>query len=426
MIGTCADFGVTTVRVPGRSGVWVPADERGPERKLGAIGLRVSRGVTMHGIALNCDVDLGWYDRFVPCGIADAGVSTLSLETGREVTVAEVLPRSAGHLADVLAWAPYVPDAELAPVEPSLAPLDAPRCVAVVRAPVRSGDARSASDDRPRHRDPRAAQGVPRASGHAGRRRPARPRGARWRRARFPRPQRVGQDHHDPDAARAGRDRPAGPWRSSGGRSPRRCRRSFAAWARSSSRRSSPPTSAAGRTCRCWRAPSGVPDTRVDAAVETVGLKGRDGDRYKSYSLGMKQRLAIAATLLKDPELLILDEPTNGLDPAGIREVRELVRGLGEAGVTVLLSSHILAEVQQVCTSATIIGNGRMLASGPVADLLGTSTVHRVVAPDEAAARAALESAGITDHRRGGRRPARRHRRPRPGDPRAGRRRASG
>ena len=122
----------------------------------------------------------------------------------------------------------------------------------------------------------------------------------------------------------------------------------------------------------------GAPTTRVDAAVETVGLTGRDQDRYKSYSLGMKQRLAIAATLLKEPELLILDEPTNGLDPAGIREIRETIRDLGESGVTVLLSSHILAEVQQVCTSATIIGNGRMLASGRVDDLIGTSTSYRV------------------------------------------------
>ncbi len=139
----------------------------------------------------------------------------------------------------------------------------------------------------------------------------------------------------------------------------------------------------------------GVPDQRVDAAIETVGLSGREQGRYKTYSLGMKQRLAIAATLLKDPRLLILDEPTNGLDPAGIREVREVIRGLGEAGVTVLLSSHILAEVQQVCTTATIIGNGRTLASGSVADLVGTTTNHRVVAPDLAAARAALEAAGL-------------------------------
>lgn len=139
----------------------------------------------------------------------------------------------------------------------------------------------------------------------------------------------------------------------------------------------------------------GAPTSRVDAAVETVGLTGRDDDRYRSYSLGMKQRLAIAATLLKDPALLILDEPTNGLDPAGIREIRDTIRGLGEAGVTVLLSSHILAEVQQVCTSATIIGNGRMLASGPVDDLVGGGTAYRVGVPDPEAARRVLTAAGF-------------------------------
>ena len=139
----------------------------------------------------------------------------------------------------------------------------------------------------------------------------------------------------------------------------------------------------------------GAPDSRVDASIETVGLTGRDKDRFKSYSLGMKQRLAIAATLLKDPSLLILDEPTNGLDPAGIREIRDTIRGLGEAGVTVLLSSHILAEVQQVCTSATIIGNGRLLASGRVEDLVGGGTAYRVGVPDPAAARVVLERAGF-------------------------------
>ena len=141
----------------------------------------------------------------------------------------------------------------------------------------------------------------------------------------------------------------------------------------------------------------GAPDTRVDAAIETVGLTGRDGDRYKSYSLGMKQRLAIAATLLKDPQLLILDEPTNGLDPAGIREIRETIRDLGERGVTVLLSSHILAEVQQVCTSATIIGNGRLLASGRVDDLTGGGkAAYAVRVPDVEAAARALAAAGLT------------------------------
>jgi ABC-2 type transport system ATP-binding protein len=140
----------------------------------------------------------------------------------------------------------------------------------------------------------------------------------------------------------------------------------------------------------------GVPRSRVDEAVETVGLSGRDKDRFKSYSLGMKQRLAIAATLLKDPDLLILDEPTNGLDPAGIREIRDTIRDLGERGVTVLLSSHILAEVQQVCTSATIIGNGRLLATGNVDELLRTGPASvRVEVDDAASARSALGAAGF-------------------------------
>jgi lipoyl(octanoyl) transferase len=121
MIATCAHFRVATARVPGRSGVWLPADEGGEaprvERKVGAIGLRVSQGVTMHGIALNCDVDLSWYDRFVPCGIADAGVTTVSLEVGRPVGVPEVLPVLRDRLAELLAWAPYVatPDYEPRP-----------------------------------------------------------------------------------------------------------------------------------------------------------------------------------------------------------------------------------------------------------------------------------------------------------------------
>ncbi|WP_235735022.1 ABC transporter ATP-binding protein [Nocardioides alcanivorans] len=139
----------------------------------------------------------------------------------------------------------------------------------------------------------------------------------------------------------------------------------------------------------------GAPRTRVARAIETVNLTGRDQDRYKSYSLGMKQRLAIAATLLKDPALLILDEPTNGLDPAGIREIRETIRDLGASGVTVLLSSHILAEVQQVCTAATIIGNGKLLASGQVTDLLGANTAHRVVVADRTRALDVLTRAGL-------------------------------
>ncbi|WP_310963106.1 lipoyl(octanoyl) transferase LipB [Nocardioides terrisoli] len=115
LIGVCRDLGVTTARVPGRSGVWLRADDRGPERKVGAIGLRVSRGVTMHGFALNCDVDLGWYDRFVPCGISDAGVTSLSAELGRDVTVEEVAPIAEAHLRELLAWAPYDPTPDYEP-----------------------------------------------------------------------------------------------------------------------------------------------------------------------------------------------------------------------------------------------------------------------------------------------------------------------
>jgi lipoyl(octanoyl) transferase len=125
LIGVCRELGVTTARVPGRSGVWLQADPATgrPERKIAAIGIRVSRGVTMHGFALNCDVDLGWYDRFVPCGIADAGVTSLSEELGRDVTVADVLPSVREHLSAYLAWQPYdaTPDYEARP-EPGRAP----------------------------------------------------------------------------------------------------------------------------------------------------------------------------------------------------------------------------------------------------------------------------------------------------------------
>ena len=123
LIAVCADLGVETARVPGRSGVWLRASGDRPERKIAAIGIRVSRGVTMHGFALNCDVDLSWYDRFVPCGIADAGVTTLSSELGRDVTITDVLPLVEQHLSELLAWAPYdaTPDYEPRP-EPGRAP----------------------------------------------------------------------------------------------------------------------------------------------------------------------------------------------------------------------------------------------------------------------------------------------------------------
>ena len=107
LLRVCADLGLPdATRVEGRSGVWFPADGRRPERKVGQIGIRVSQGVTMHGFALNCDCDLSWATTIIPCGIADAGVTSLSAELGRDVTVAEVLPLAERHLAEVLDLTP--------------------------------------------------------------------------------------------------------------------------------------------------------------------------------------------------------------------------------------------------------------------------------------------------------------------------------
>jgi lipoyl(octanoyl) transferase len=109
LIGVCADAGVDAVRVPGRSGVWVPSDGRRPDRKVGAIGIRVARGVTMHGFALNCDCDLAAFAAIVPCGITDAGVTSLSAEVGRVVTLDEVLPVVERELSRVLASTAVAP-----------------------------------------------------------------------------------------------------------------------------------------------------------------------------------------------------------------------------------------------------------------------------------------------------------------------------
>lgn len=136
---------------------------------------------------------------------------------------------------------------------------------------------------------------------------------------------------------------------------------------------------------------------RVDEVLDLVGLSARAGDLVKRYSLGMKQRLAIAAALLKDPALLVLDEPANGLDPAGIRDVRELVRALGAEGRTVFVSSHILSEVEQMCDAVAILSRGRCITQGPVREVMagagGAGLVVKV--DDHAAAVRVLERAGI-------------------------------
>lgn len=101
LIDVCAEFGVVGTQIQGRSGVWVPADSSGPDRKIAAIGIRVAQGVTMHGFAMNCDCDLGAFDRIVPCGISDASVTSLTKEAGRPITVNDVLPVVESAVADL-------------------------------------------------------------------------------------------------------------------------------------------------------------------------------------------------------------------------------------------------------------------------------------------------------------------------------------
>lgn len=143
-----------------------------------------------------------------------------------------------------------------------------------------------------------------------------------------------------------------------------------------------------------------LPKQRVDEVLELVGLRDRAGERVKTYSLGMKQRLAVASALLKNPKLLILDEPANGLDPGGIREMRGLMRELSESGMTVVLSSHILGEIQLICDSVTIISLGRRVAFGPVEQVLaahsqGSVRVRLEAVSDLPQAADALTRAGV-------------------------------
>ncbi|HSP54423.1 MAG TPA: ATP-binding cassette domain-containing protein [Dehalococcoidia bacterium] len=135
-----------------------------------------------------------------------------------------------------------------------------------------------------------------------------------------------------------------------------------------------------------------VPASRINEMLELVGLRDRAGDPFKTYSLGMKQRLGIASTLLRDPELIILDEPTNGLDPAGTAEVRELIPSLAHEGRTVFLCSHLLHEVQQVSDRVAIVKKGSVVAEGTVDELLGRGQYLRLRASDNDALARALES----------------------------------
>lgn len=143
-------------------------------------------------------------------------------------------------------------------------------------------------------------------------------------------------------------------------------------------------------------APSATRSARVERALETVGLSHAAGKKVRAYSLGMKQRLGIANALLSPRELLVLDEPTNGLDPQGTREVRALVKALAAEGTTVFVSSHLLAEVEQMCTHAAILSAGALVAQGTLDQLRRTGRAQvRVLTPDAATARAVLAGLGL-------------------------------
>jgi ABC-type multidrug transport system ATPase subunit len=140
---------------------------------------------------------------------------------------------------------------------------------------------------------------------------------------------------------------------------------------------------------------AGVPESRIRPALDEVDLTGRARDRFATYSLGMKQRLGIAAALMKDPELLILDEPTNGMDPAGMAEMRTFIRRLGRGPRTVLLSSHLMAEVEHTCDRVGVISRGRLVGEGTVDALRGRESLWLRAEPLEQAERVVRGLRGI-------------------------------
>lgn len=135
-----------------------------------------------------------------------------------------------------------------------------------------------------------------------------------------------------------------------------------------------------------------TPKTKIDEVLSWVGLGTRAKDKFKAYSLGMKQRLAIAGALLGDPEVLILDEPTNGLDPQGIAEVRELILDIASKGITIILASHLLDEVEKVCSHVTVLKSGKIIYNGSVAALTGGSKIAELQAANLAKLEEVLRS----------------------------------
>lgn len=142
----------------------------------------------------------------------------------------------------------------------------------------------------------------------------------------------------------------------------------------------------------------GLPGNDLDEALETVGLGERKHSRFRTYSLGMKQRLAIAATLIGQPEVLILDEPTNGLDPLGIAEIRDIILKVAAKGITIILASHILDEVQKTCTHVAVLEKGKKLFAGPVSQVLNDASWVELSAENMQALQVALKNSGFIEN----------------------------
>lgn len=134
----------------------------------------------------------------------------------------------------------------------------------------------------------------------------------------------------------------------------------------------------------------GVPYSKITTVLDKVSLLGRKDSRFKEYSLGMKQRLAIASALLSDPEVLVLDEPTNGLDPEGIRQIRDLIKQIASEGKTIILASHLLDEVEKVCTHVGILKSGNLLKYGNVNEILSEEVLLEIATDNLAALKAAI------------------------------------
>lgn len=132
--------------------------------------------------------------------------------------------------------------------------------------------------------------------------------------------------------------------------------------------------------------------SKVDEKLELVGLLERKNDKFKTYSLGMKQRLAIASALLNDPEILILDEPTNGLDPQGIRQIRDIIRIIASQGTTILLASHLLDEVEKVCSHVVVLRKGEMLYQGSVHNMIENNSFFELKSDDKEQLKLALQN----------------------------------